>query len=319
MRLYLFVIALALPIVPATAEELPRIVKSAIAENSESCKKTTVEPGFLTRQDINADGRPDYILDYSFVRCDGRERGLCGSLGCTVEVFASLPNGTYAKVVDEIVRGGISFRQVKGRPAVVLEFRGDADPCRGDPTTLCAVVKIWNGSTFVSTPATRAATSPRASAPPVVGAAGSPGAAQETFLIHGQTFKLVPCSYNEGGWLVWKDVKGYLPRAELAKGNMTRSEALAALDSMTRSLNRKVNEETTALYPAHRPISATNDDWSSIDMAEEKLADVFYGNRAVKELGPWAAPMQKEFNVASALNCINYPLNPIVSPTPPKP
>ena len=66
-------------------------MKSAIAENSESCKKTTVEPGFLTRQDINADGRPDYILDYSFVRCDGRERGLCGSLGCTVEVFASLP------------------------------------------------------------------------------------------------------------------------------------------------------------------------------------------------------------------------------------
>ena len=80
---------------------------------------------------------------------------------------------------------------------------------------------------------------------------------EETFLIHGQTFKLVPCSYNEGGWLSWKDVKGDLPRAELAKGNMTKSEALAALDKMTRSLNRKVNQEVSALYPAHRPISAT--------------------------------------------------------------
>ena len=318
MRLYRFVIALALPIVPTSAQELPRIVKSAIAENGESCKKTKVEPGFLTRQDINADGRPDYILDYGSLRCDGDQRAFCGSLGCETQVFASLPNGTYAKVVDEIVRGGISFRQVNGRPAVVLEFRGGADPCRGDPTTLCAVIKTWNGSSFASTPATPAPKPPQASATPVA-AAGAPGAAEETFLIHGQTFKLVPCSYNEGGWLSWKDVRGYLPRAELAKGNMTKSEALAALNSMTQSLNRKVNEETTALYPAHRPISATNDDWSSIDEAEEKLIAVFYGNRAVKELGAWAAPMQKEFNVASALNCINYPLNPIVSPPPPKP
>jgi hypothetical protein len=318
MRLYLFVVALALSIAPTTAQELPRIVKSAIAENSKLCKMVAAEPGFITRQDINADGRPDYVLDYGSLRCDGDQRAFCGSLGCESQVFASLPNGTYAKVVDEIVRGGISFRQVKGRPAIVLGFRGDADPCRGDPTTLCEVVRTWNGTTFASTPATRATKEAQASSPPVA-AAGGAGAPEETFLIHGQTFKLVPCSYNEGGWLVWKDVKGYLPRAELAKGNMTKSEALAALNSMTRSLNRKVNEETTALYPAHRPISATNDDWSSIDMAEEKLNDVFYGNRAVKELGPWAAPMQKDFNVASALNCINYPLNPIVSPTPPKP
>ena len=167
MRLYLFVIALALPIVPTTAQELPRIVKSAIAENnSESCKKTTVEPGFLTRQDINADGRPDYILDYGSLRCDG-QRAFCGSLGCEFQVFASLPNGTYAKVVDDVVRGGISFRQVKGRPAVVLEFRGDADPCRGDPTTRFAKLsKPWNGSTFASTPATRAAKTAAAASPP---------------------------------------------------------------------------------------------------------------------------------------------------------
>jgi hypothetical protein len=132
-------------------------------------------------------------------------------------------------------------------------------------------------------PRPQATKQPQASTPPVA-AAGGPGAAEETFLIHGRTFKLVPCSYNEGGWLSWKNVKGYLPRAELAKGKMTKSEALAALNSMTRSLNRKVNEETTALYPAHRPISATNDDWSSIDEAEEKLIDVFYGNTAVNEL-----------------------------------
>lgn len=317
MRVCFFVVALAASIVTASAANLPPIVRSAIAENSESCKKTVVEPGFLTQKDINGDGRPDYILDYSFLRCDDRERGLCGSLGCTTKVFASLPNGAYTKVVDEILRGGISFRKVQGRPGVVLKFRGDADPCRGDPATLCEVVKTWNGSSFASAPATRVPKQAQGSAPPVP-AAGGAGAAEETFFIHGQTFRLVPCSYNEGGWLVWKDLKGYLPRAELAKGNMTKSEALAALKSTTESLNRKVNKETTALYPRHRPISATNDDWSSIDMAEEKLADVFYGNKAVKELGPWAASMQQDFNVASALACINYPLNPIISPAHPK-
>ena len=318
MRVRLSVVALAASIVAASAENLPPIVKSAIAENSDACKKTAVEPGFLTQKDINADGRPDYILDYNFLRCDGRERGLCGALGCETEVFASLPNGTYAKVVDEIVRGGISFRRVHERPAIVLAFRGDADPCRGDPASLCEVVKVWNGSTFAAPPATRAPKQAQASAPPVA-AAGGAGAVEETFLIHGQTFRLVPCSYNENGWLVWKDLKDYLPRAELAKGNMSRRNALAALKSMTESLNRKVNEEITALYPARRPISATNGDWANIDMAEEKLSDVFYGNKAVRELGLWAAPMQREFNVASALNCINYPLNPIVSPAPPKP
>jgi len=103
MRFRLSVIVLAASIVAASAENLPPAVKSAVAENSKSCKKTTVQPGFLTRQDINAGGRPDYILDYGSLRCDGDQRAFCGSLGCESQVFASLPNGAYAKVVDEIV------------------------------------------------------------------------------------------------------------------------------------------------------------------------------------------------------------------------
>jgi hypothetical protein len=158
-----------------------------------------------------------------------------------------------------------------------------------------------------------AASQPQEPAPLVASAGG----AEETFLIHGQIFKLVPCSYQEGTAPVsWKDVKEDLPRAELAKGNMTVADAKAALKKTTEALNVKVNTEITALYPAHRPISATNEEWSSIGEAEEKLGDVFYGNRAIKELGPWAASMQKEFRVASALNCLNNVLNPIVSTLP---
>ncbi len=66
------------------------------------------------------------------------------------QVFASLPNGAYAKVFDDTVRR-IDFREVQGRPAIVVGLPGFA--CGKDPTEVCDVVKSWNGSSFVEMPA----------------------------------------------------------------------------------------------------------------------------------------------------------------------
>jgi hypothetical protein len=150
--------------------------------------------------------------------------------------------------------------------------------------------------------------------------AGTLPQVEEIFVVvHGHTFKLVPCSQQEGtAPVLWSDVKDDLPRAELAKGNMNEADAKAALKKMTEATNGKVNREISALYPAHRPITATDKEWSNDAEAEYELGDVFYDNRAVKELGSWAATIQKEFRVATALNCINQVLNPIGS-TPPAP
>ena len=49
--------------------------------------------------------------------------------------------------------------------------------------------------------------------------------------------------------------RGLPAKGEFAKGSMTRSEALAALNNMAQSINPN--------------------EWSSIDEAEEKLADFF--------------------------------------------
>ena len=147
MRFCLSVVGFALSIAAATAEQLPRPVKAAIAESRTSCRTVRFQPGFIARPDVNGDGRPDYVLDYTFAQCDGDPRGFCGSLGCSAQVFASLPDGTYAKVVDETLRR-LRFRKIDGRPAAVLGYAGDAEPCRGDPADVCDVVKIWNGSTF---------------------------------------------------------------------------------------------------------------------------------------------------------------------------
>jgi hypothetical protein len=155
MRPWLSIVAFAFSIGAAMAEDLPSAVQKAIAENRRDCKSVDIEKGFVTRKDINGDGRPDFVLDYASFFCDGHQRPLCGSLGCTIQVFASLPNGAYAKVVDDTFKR-IDFREFQGRPAIIVGLPGFA--CGKDPTEICDVVKSWNGSSFVEMPAP--ATSP---------------------------------------------------------------------------------------------------------------------------------------------------------------
>ena len=121
MRPWLLIVAFAFSIGAAIAEDLPPAVQKAIAENKRGCKTVAIEKGFLTRKDINGDGRPDFVLDYESFTCDGDRRWFCGSIGCLTQVFASLPNGAYAKVFDDNVRR-IDFREVQGRPAIVVGF-----------------------------------------------------------------------------------------------------------------------------------------------------------------------------------------------------
>jgi hypothetical protein len=161
VRLYLSIVAFALSIVTAIADDLPPAVQKAIAETRRDCKTIAMEKGFVTRKDINGDGRPDFVLGYGSFTCDGDRRAFCGSLGCLTQVFASLPNGAYVKVVDVNLRT-IAFREVQGRPAIVLGFPGDADPCRKEPGDLCEVVKFWNGSSFVAMPSALAGSKPEA-------------------------------------------------------------------------------------------------------------------------------------------------------------
>ena len=101
MRPWLSIAAFAFSIAAAMAEDLPPVVQKAIAENKSNCKTVALEKGFITRKDINGDGRPDFVLDYESFTCDGNRRWFCGSAGCTTQVFASFPNGAYAKVLDE--------------------------------------------------------------------------------------------------------------------------------------------------------------------------------------------------------------------------
>ena len=141
---------LALLLLPATAlaqfSGLPSNVQTAIKENEQTCDKSPKFHGkFITERDINGDGVRDYILAYGEFECDGSATYFCGTGGCLTQVFASLPNGSYVKVLDENVRD-LKFRQSGKRWTMVLDLHGSA--CGKVGAAACRRVLVWDGKTF---------------------------------------------------------------------------------------------------------------------------------------------------------------------------
>jgi hypothetical protein len=149
--LCLFIAILCGLCAPAQAQvnaALPSIVQAEITEAQSSCKpeRSVLLPGFIAERDINSDGVKDYILDYGKFECGGSVAGYCGTAGCLVQVFASLPGGKYVKALDENVRS-IKFGIIKDRPAITLDLHGSA--CGKVGAAPCPKILIWNGQNFV--------------------------------------------------------------------------------------------------------------------------------------------------------------------------
>ena len=129
-------------------ETVPPQVLAAIVEKRKSCDPAAValKPGFVTQMEINGDGINDYILDYGKFVCGSADQSyFCGTAGCLMQVFVSLPDGAFTKVLDENVRD-LRFARVKGRPAMLLGLHGGKCGRAGaDP---CGVTLYWNGREF---------------------------------------------------------------------------------------------------------------------------------------------------------------------------
>jgi hypothetical protein len=83
--------------VPAQAQQsaLPKEVQAAIDAAKKDCgQRVRLKPGFVASKDTNADGVPDYVLDYEIFQCGDMASYFCGSAGCLTQVFASLPDGS---------------------------------------------------------------------------------------------------------------------------------------------------------------------------------------------------------------------------------
>jgi hypothetical protein len=91
-------VAFAAIVALAKTGPLPAEVQAVIDDDIKSCaEKVTFKKGFLTRRDINGDGIEDFILDYGRFACGENSISYCGSAGCLATVFASLPDGKFAR------------------------------------------------------------------------------------------------------------------------------------------------------------------------------------------------------------------------------
>lgn len=127
------------------APPLPSIVEARVKQDVKDCDThdAKFEKGFITRRDINGDGKEDYILDYGRFSCGG-SHNFCGSGGCATVIYASRGSG-YAMVMDDLVRG-IQFKTIGGRPAMLLGLHGSA--CGKMGAAACGATLYWNGEKF---------------------------------------------------------------------------------------------------------------------------------------------------------------------------
>ena len=126
---------------------LPPQVRGAIAESLQGCEgKLTLNKRFSTRRDINGDGVNDFILNYEHAECGASSTSFCGTGGCTFQVFASLPDGGYVKVMGDNAYD-VRFERLRGRPAMIQLLHG-IDCGRSGASGPCRSVTYWNGFQF---------------------------------------------------------------------------------------------------------------------------------------------------------------------------
>ena len=153
IRALYFVLMLAvlcvagLAIQGASASGLPPVVQAAYDEAAKTCApdKTDIQKGFITTKDVNGDGIPDYILDYGKVTCGHSGSLKCGSDGCLTQIYASMPDGRFAKVFDDNVQA-MKFSTSGGRPVIRIGLHGSA--CGKAGYQPCGETLFWNGARF---------------------------------------------------------------------------------------------------------------------------------------------------------------------------
>ncbi|MET7247869.1 hypothetical protein ABZT49_31410 [Methylobacterium sp. EM32] len=130
------------------AQELPRALRDEIDRDVRDCTpgKDAPRRRFISRQDVNRDGVPDFILDYGGFQCGSLASHYCGPAGCATVVYASKKRNGYVKVFSETVRDRHATT-VNGRPALVAGLPGSA--CGLAPFEPCRKTLTWDGARFV--------------------------------------------------------------------------------------------------------------------------------------------------------------------------
>ena len=90
-----------------------------------------LEPGAVSRHDLTGNGRADYIIDTTYVRCERLGSIFCGTGGCELSIVVALPRGKFREVFrQKVIRYEIEPDTSMKRFASTCTARSAARPAR---------------------------------------------------------------------------------------------------------------------------------------------------------------------------------------------
>ena len=129
--------ALSLALTPVRAAEPPDNVAEAIAEAARACKDMDGTPNtdaVLRVEDLNGDGGEDWIADYAKLKCEGGINPLCGSAGCTLQIYFWDGETAWDVVFEDLVQ---SYKFGKSNGKRMLYVTTSGLPCNKPVSETC--------------------------------------------------------------------------------------------------------------------------------------------------------------------------------------
>jgi hypothetical protein len=133
----LALLALAVTFAPARAAEPPDNVAEAIADAERACKDTNGTPNadaVLKVEDLNGDGGEDWLADYAKLKCEGGINPLCGSAGCTLQIYFWDGEASWDVVFEDLVQ---SYKFGKSGGKRMLYVTTSGVPCNKPVSQTC--------------------------------------------------------------------------------------------------------------------------------------------------------------------------------------
>jgi hypothetical protein len=122
---------------PAKSAEPPDNVVEAIKAAEQSCRDMDGTPdaeAVLTVDDLNGDGGEDWLADYSKLKCEGGINPLCGSAGCTLQIYLWDGETSWDLLFEDIVQS-YKFGKSGGKPMLYVTTSGL--PCNKPASETC--------------------------------------------------------------------------------------------------------------------------------------------------------------------------------------
>jgi hypothetical protein len=123
---------------PFKAANYPIEIRKALSYGPDECKrqggrKLTFAPDTVRKVDLTGDGVDDYIISFRDTQCEGAQAVYCGTAGCTIDIWVTLPNGRQRMIFSDRVW---SYEILPGEGARTMRFGVHRSYC-GSGTAEC--------------------------------------------------------------------------------------------------------------------------------------------------------------------------------------